>query len=75
MLFNAVDKQLQEDQQGVLVTNRLLNDPKSCWLDIFSDWEQLSVLALVQQIKQPLTGRVAQNPLHYLQLISWVREH
>ena len=21
----------------VLVTNRLINDPKSCWLDIFSD--------------------------------------
>ena len=27
--------------------------------------------ALVQQIKQPLKGRVAQNPLHFLQLISW----
>ena len=27
--------------------------------------------ALVQQIKQPLTGCVAENPLHYLQLISW----
>ena len=36
-LFNAVDEHWQEDQRGVLVTNRLLNDPKSCWLDIFSD--------------------------------------
>ena len=36
-LFNAVDEHLQEDQRGVLVTNRLLNDPKSCCLDIFSD--------------------------------------
>ena len=37
MLFNAVDEQLQEDQRGGLVTNRLLNDRKSCWLDIFID--------------------------------------
>ena len=33
MLFNAVDEHLQEDQRGVLVTNRLLNNPKPCWLE------------------------------------------
>ena len=32
--FNAVDEHLQEDQRGVLVTNRLPN--------VFSDWEQTS---------------------------------
>ena len=59
--INMSDRSFRHNE----LQNRTLHAELARWSD--------TKTALVQQIEQPLTGRVAQNPLHYLQLSYYLR--